>query len=349
MLGLLALAGVLAAAPPGASDPRAPVLVWHAPTGCPGEPELRAQVDALLAGAPAGVGRNVTIELRVEPLPGGRWRLDAAMRGPGIEGRRSLEADRCHELAEAAALLSAIAVYPALASGPADAPPAAVVPAAPPAPRDPAPVMAPPPEAPAIVSADSSDMPLKPPSTPAPAAWPPQRWPLAVAVGPGFGVLPGVSAVLSASAGFGGRGWSVALRQTFWLPRDLPAPGDPTVGGRVWLWATGLRACGIPTLGRVELPLCAGVEAGVLTGSGTGDLQPARTVTSAWAAASAGPGLAVRVAPRLALTLGVDVLVVLAYPRLQIPGRGTVCCDARVGAIASAGLELRFGRDPQRF
>lgn len=355
----LALVVVLAAAPPAARGADAPAIVWQAPAGCPGEAELRAQVDALLVGAPAGVGRDIAIDLRVEPLADGRWRLDASMRGPDLAGRRSLEAGRCAELVEAAALLTAIAVYPELAAAAeplVPAAPSAVEPspgsAAPPAvepstgPADPVP--------PAPESHVSSNMSATTSAESAPAA-PPRpalRWPLALAAGPGFGAIPGVSPLLlKFSAGVRGRRWSVVLGQTFWLPRDLPAPADPAVGGRLWLWAAGLRACGIPGRGRLEFPLCGGVEAGVLTGRGIGELVSAQRVTSAWVALSAGPGLAVRLAPRLALTLGVDVLVMLAYPRLQIPGRGTVCCAAPVGALATAGLELRLGRtDPgQRF
>ncbi|HEY8377150.1 MAG TPA: hypothetical protein VIK91_11705, partial [Nannocystis sp.] len=206
------------------------------------------------------------------------------------------------------------------------------------------------PDAAPASSHDSSDMFQKtsPPRPPARSL----QFPLTFAVGPGLGAISRTAAVVRLAVGVRRRNLGVVLGQSVWLPRDLPAPGDPGVGGRVWLWSTGLRACAHPGRGRLELPLCAGVEAGVLTGKGIGALIGARRVTSAWAAASLGPGALVRLTPRVAFTLGLDLLIILAYPRLQIPGRGTVCCAARLGALATAGLELRLGavrRSGQRF
>ncbi|MDC0723609.1 hypothetical protein [Nannocystis bainbridge] len=178
----------------------------------------------------------------------------------------------------------------------------------------------------------------KPPARPQAA----RRATLGLGAGIGAGALPGVSALLRAAVGLRGRRWSVAVTQSFWLPRDLPAAEDERVGGRMWLAATGLRGCGIVGKGRVEAPLCAGVEVGALRGQGIGDLATSYRATSVWAAATAGPGLHVRVAPRVALTFGADLLVLLTRPRFQVAGRGDVCCSAAVGATATAGVEVRL-------
>lgn len=73
---------------------------------------MRAAIVSALAQVPGGAGQVAQISLRVESLPGGRWRLDATIAGREGQGRRQLEAERCAELAEAAALLAVIAAAP---------------------------------------------------------------------------------------------------------------------------------------------------------------------------------------------------------------------------------------------
>jgi hypothetical protein len=295
-----------------------------------------AQVDSLLAGGTAAHG-NVQVDLRVASVKDGHWRLDATIRGPHGAGQRSLDAADCRELADAAALIAAIALRPDLARAPPAEPDAPVF------------VVPPPPGVVSAAAEPAVDQPVRFSAPVADVAPPlvtrrpdPLRWPLGVRIGAGLGALPGVTAVLRLSAGVRRRRWGVELTQSFWLPRDFPAGGDPHVGGKLWLWAAGLRGCGIAGPARVEVPLCAGIEAGTMVGRGIGDLAVVHDVTSAWVAASAGPGLRIRVARRLAVTLGIDLLVILGRPRLQVVGRGTVCCDAPVGMTASAGLEVRL-------
>jgi len=332
----LATCAALLLAPGSVPAPTMPVVRWEAPAGCPDEAAVRAQIAALLARAPAGTGQASEVALRVEALPGGRWRLVATITSPEGQGRRSLEGDRCEALAEAAALLTAIAAAPGLQEGP-PAPvatpqatnPAPEVDAGELEPELPGPEPAPEPVAEPVVAAQK-----RPPR--------PLRATLGLGVGVGVGALPGASALLRAAAGVRGRHWAVMLTQSFWLPRDLPAAEDERVGGRMWLAATGVRACGIVGKGRVEAPLCAGIEAGALRGRGIGELMQSRAVTSGWAAASVGPGLHVRVAPRVALTLGAELLVMLTRVRFEVTGRGMVCCAAPAGATATAGVEVRL-------
>ncbi|MBZ5715813.1 hypothetical protein [Nannocystis pusilla] len=359
----LATCAALLLAPGSAPAPTMPEVRWEAPAGCPDEAAVRAQIAGLLARAPAGTGGAAQVTLRVESLPGGRWRLDATITSPEGQGRRSLEGDRCEALAEAAALLTAIAAAPGLQGGPTPAP--GVQEGLPPAPGSqegpapgpgvqegllPAPQVPPPvpevdagelePELPAV------DREPEPPAAPAPgpAKRPPRalRATLGLGVGVGAGALPGPTALLRAAAGVRGRRWAVLLSQSFWLPRDFPAAGDERVGGRMWLAATGVRACGIVGKGRVEAPLCAGVEVGALRGRGIGELMASRRATSAWAAASAGPGLHVRVAPRVALTASAELLVMLTRVRFEVTGRGAICCTSPVGVAGTAGLEVRL-------
>ena len=257
MLLCLRLAGLLLTGAGGG----APAISWETPAGCPDEMEVRAQVDALLAGAPADAARDVQVHLRVDALPDGGWRLQVTMSEPGGAGRRSLDAASCGELAEAAALLTAIAMHPDLVPLATSGEATLVPPVRP----EPAP-------APAIVAPVTATTPAKPVApavvaTPAPEVSPAPtrprrslRWPLGVRAGVGLGAVPGVAALLRLSTGVRGRRWGGELAQSFWLPRDFPAAGDARVGGELWLWAAGARGCGYAGPERVEVPLCAAYD-----------------------------------------------------------------------------------------
>ena len=407
MLALTTCAALLLGPAPG-QGPVMPEVRWEAPPGCPDEASVKSQIAALLARAPARTGQAPQVNLRVEALPGGRWRLDATITRREGQGRRSLEGDRCEALAEAAALLTAIAAAPELQQagpagplpeegpgnpvqeapgGPATSPGAPGGPAGQEAPRGPGagpgtpgsqagPEPAPgsqagpepagsqagpgppgspaagPEQAPGWVPGAGGELEPELPGGPGrghrpgvSAPIPPKvRWKATLGLGAGIGAgaLPGVSALLRAAVGMRGRRWAVALTQSFWLPRDLPAAGDPDVGGRMWLAATGVQGCGIVGKGRVEAPLCAGVAAGVVRGRGIGDLAASYRATSAWAAATVGPSLHVRVAPRVALILGAELLVLLTRVRFEVAQAGEVCCGAPVGGSGTLGVEVRL-------
>ncbi|MCY1061679.1 hypothetical protein [Nannocystis sp. SCPEA4] len=355
----LATCAALLLAPAPAPAPTMPEVRWEAPAGCPDEAAVRAQIAGLLARAPAGTGQAAQVTLRVESLPGGRWRLDATITSPEGQGRRSLEGDRCEALAEAAALLTAIAAAPGLQGGSPVAAPGSQggPPGSQGGPSSPGLQEGPPPgpQVPPVPEVDAGelepelpavDREPEPPAapTPAPTKRPPRalRATLGLGVGVGAGALPGPTALLRAAAGVRGRHWAVLLTQSFWLPREFAAADDERVGGRMWLAATGVRGCGIVGKGRVEAPLCGGVEVGALRGRGIGELTASREATSVWAAASAGPGLHVRVAPRVALTVSAELLVMLTRVRFEVTNSGAVCCGSPVGVAATAGLEVRL-------
>ena len=213
----------------------APAISWEAPAGCPAEMEVRAQVDALLAGAPADAARDVQVHLRAEALPDGGWRLQVTMSEPGGAGRRSLDAANCGELAEAAALLTAIAMHPDLVPPPSAGDVTLVPPVRPGVAstfvKPVAPVIGTTPAA--IVATPALDA-----ASPAPVRSRRRslRWPLGVRAGVGLGAVPGVAALLRLSTGVRGRRWGALLTQSFWLPRDFPAAGDR---GGAWLRVRG--------------------------------------------------------------------------------------------------------------
>jgi hypothetical protein len=236
-----------------------PEVVWRAPPGCPTEAAVRDRVATLLAGAEVTAG--AAVELTVETRADGRWRLHAVLHGPSGVGERTLDADTCDALAETAALLTAIAAQPSLAGTvPPPPPPSTDSSAAEERPPQPSGEQASP-----VVVPPTETAPSRPaPPTARPRA---RRGLLALGGGVAVGVLTTPMAVLRAAGGVRGRRWSVALTQTFWLPRDMPSAEVSGVGGRMWLWAAGLRGCGIPVNGRVEVDLCGAVEVGGGDGS----------------------------------------------------------------------------------
>lgn len=325
---MLSLALTIAAV----ATPVAPDVVWQAPPGCPTEAAVRDRIAALLAGTEGMMGSAV--DLQVEALADGRWRLHASLHGPAGDGERTLDADNCDALAEAAALLTVIAAQPSLAGTVPPVPDTGTIPAPPPAADRPegAPSRT-------VDREPAQEVVPAPPSATRPRA---RSGLLAVGGGVAVGVLTTPMAALRAAGGVRGRRWSVALTQTFWLPRDMPGAENGDVGGRMWLWAAGVRGCGIPVDGRVEVDLCGAVEAGAVTGRGIGALTRSVRQTSAWLALSGGPGVGVRLGARVRLTLGVDVLVVAVRPHFTVSGGGEVCCGARVGGRGLLGVELRL-------
>src|SRR5690606_19175919 len=86
-------------------------LRWEAPAGCPGEAEVLARV-IQMTGEQAAGSTSLQARGKVQAPSPGRWTLELELVGETGTGHRSLEAARCEELAEAAALVVAIAVDP---------------------------------------------------------------------------------------------------------------------------------------------------------------------------------------------------------------------------------------------
>lgn len=354
LIGALPLA--LGLAGPARAGP--PPIAWEAPPECPTQAAVEAQVAAMLAGSLRAPAPGTRLQFRVDRDERGRWRLRGALEGPDGPAERTLTARDCAALAEAAALIAAIAVDPqVVAPGevpvpsdiPADAPasePPALVPD-PPAPAVPVPeVLSPEPSTPAEGPQPAS--PVDPPDPPARRRrGPGRRLPLAaelgVSAGLGLGALPRPAALLRLHLGLRGPLYRVGARATAWLPREAAAPGHPEVGGRFWLASGGVYACAVLRAGAVvEVPLCGAFDVGALGGRGIGELASAYSARSPWAGLSVGPGLHITVARRIAVQLAAEGLAVLARPRFEITGRGAPCCADTFGGQFTLGLAGRL-------
>lgn len=308
-------------------------LRWDAPAGCPSQATVAGQIAAMVGDSPEAPAR---VEFGVERRED-RWHLVGEISGVADSGRRELSAATCEELAEAAVLIVAIAVDPPVVPEPAAPEPVASEPVVP------APVV--------TESVVTEPVPIAevPESVPEPEPQP--RPPVVrrrvsglvgLSGGLGLGALPGPAGVVRLALGVRGDRWSAALVQDVWLPRTQVVSALPEYGGRFWLWSAGLRGCGVVPAGRVEVPLCATIAAGVMSGKGVGALSVSRSRLAPWVAASAGPGLRVPLGRGVGLVLAAELVAVLARPRFEITGEDVVCCEDRVGGQFTGGLELRL-------
>jgi hypothetical protein len=326
MIQALVIAGTLAGP--------ATELRWEAPTDCPTQAEVARRIAGLVGEASAAPLRVVfQVERRGET-----WHLAGEISGVADSGRRELSAASCEELADAAALIVAIAIDPTMAP---------IVPVAPTPVAEP--VVEPEPEPVAVVEGPAAVVsvePIEAESVPVAAKPVAARRRVSalvgVAGGLGLGGIGSPTGLLRLALGVRGDRWSAAVVQDVWLPRGLEVSAMPAYGGRFWLYSAGLRGCGVVPAGRVQVPLCATIAAGVMSGEGTGALAVSLSRRAPWVAASVGPGLRVPLGRGFGLLFAAELAVVLARSKFEITREGVVCCEGRVGGQFTGGIELRL-------
>lgn len=340
----LALALAVATSVPGVD------VVWRGPPECP-EQGFWDDLARYLGGS--GAGREVAVDVAVERETDGRWSARLDLAAAGTHRARTLRGRSCAELRDAIAFVTAIAVDPGVLAGPApeavtdpgDADPVAGEVAVPDAGSVPPPPPARDPEPDASLAASvrpESPATASPPSTPPPPRARPRGF-VRLAGGLEALGLPHVGPQAALAAGALGRHWRVEATALYRGPTTQASAVAPTAGARVRLWAVGARGCGVPRVGPVELPLCAGVEVGQALGEGVGYVG-ARRDGFVWAAAVLGAAAAWAPWRRLALWIGADLGLPLRRGTFGATGLGTMFEIAPVSLRAAAGLELRLGR-----
>ncbi len=111
-------ASVRAEPPPAGREHGGFVLDWSAPAGCPEPSAVRATVEGLL-GSPRGAGAAGSLAVRATVVrqDDGRWALTLATVEGRERGERVLEGPTCQAVADAAALIVALAVDPDASPG----------------------------------------------------------------------------------------------------------------------------------------------------------------------------------------------------------------------------------------
>lgn len=357
----VALAWSLAQVP----EPPAPVadVVWVAPPGCPGRAELIAGIERR-RGKPLVPGL-IRVDATVTAGPGRRFTAAISLATGSREDRRTLTADRCAALVDAAALLIAVAIDEQGASAPApvDAP-GDVAPTPGDAHTDPAtraqagevsgdaaptsgevaPRSAGPNDAaPAIETPNDAA-----PAIATPAAMPP-RPQLGGFVraqgGLALGTVPGPAGAASLALGLLWRRVRLEFQPLFVAPRTDTREGHEL---RAWLIAAAVSGCLRVGPRALEVPLCGGLEGGVMRGIATGP-DGVRGASGGWLAVLVGTGLVWRVHPRVGLWLGVEGTGAVRRPKFLLSGAAgevELFKPLPVTLRVLLGIELRFG-DPR--
>jgi hypothetical protein len=157
--------------------------------------------------------------------------------------------------------------------------------------------------------------------------------------------VPKTTGAIGGAIGLRGRGWRAEVDGGWAFARTASLSIARDVTARIGRWSIGARGCGVPARGRIEVPLCAAVEAGQLIGSGTGATQHGHTERRAWIAAVLGPAIAIAIVPRLAIVIGADVVVPVVRPKFLI-GETKIHQSRPIGVRGLVGVELRLGGRP---
>jgi len=94
-------------------------LAWEAPEGCPDRAFMRRRIGQLLHN-PAATPKNVAASAKIERSPDSRFHLALSVRTDGVEENRTMDADSCSALAEASAVVIALAIAPSQGAEPPD-------------------------------------------------------------------------------------------------------------------------------------------------------------------------------------------------------------------------------------
>ncbi len=318
---------LLGAADGHADEVRAFSLEWQASPGCPTQETLRLRVEQLLGERGATAAHSLTARESVSLLPDGRFHAELTVVEPDGERTRVLEAATCTEVAEASAVVLALAISP-----PADAVES-------PTTQEPAALSAPsaePPNPSALARADTGVAPSSEPSKPA-------RMHVTAALGAAVDfatattAAPGVA--LAATAGY--RRVRASLRGSFFPARSSTVPDQPSQGVSISLLALAPLICVEPFTAPVELAACAEFEFGRLHATGFGPPEHYER-SSTWLAP--GGGLTA-VFPRrgpLRSRFGVDLLVPLAHTEFVLQNVGIPHEIPSVDPRVSLALEVAF-------
>jgi hypothetical protein len=341
------LASLLGLSPPELEPEREVVsLRWHSPIGCPTREQAIEQLRELLPMLPETLpdaddsGVEVAIAGQIDQEYVAELRF---VSGRGIDAR-SIVGPSCEVVARAAVLVIAVTIDPISTVERFDALAQPVLEPAPVA--EPAPVLEPEPvhelepdPEPVLIGTkgyrrrydhvtevESSRV---------------AHVSLGILGGGGWGPIQAGTGSLALELGVSGHLWRWGLRGVAVLPRTLDTEAGRRARYEAWLVHT--RGCVVPTVAktRIELPVCVGIEAGVLRGGGIGSTPNPRDAGQPWAAIAIGPGLRWVPHHRVALGIEIDLLAALLRGGFTI-GDEVAQRHAPVGIRALVGVELRL-------
>lgn len=305
-------------------------LSWDAPNGCPSGESVRS---AAVRNAPASA---VPLEADAVVSHRDRWTVTLRTRRPEASGERVLEAASCTALADATAVILALALVPPGEEAVVPATTTTAAADATPAPAPAANVNAGP-QAPPQVSQD------RPRSSPV-RSLSKSSGPPALAIGGFFATdattLPGV-----AIGGGGLLAWTPgALRieaHGSAFAGQSRTVDQSTAGARFTMTSLGAGACYRVLDGAIELSPCAGGSMHWVSAEGFGATAN-YDASARWAAIDGGLLARAPLTSWLALRGRVDGLVPLGRPSFEVENEGVVHKPPPFGIRAALGVELNF-------
>jgi hypothetical protein len=296
-------AAILFGAAGSSAVPRADVA-WRAPAACPQEDGVRALIATWLGQSATELDLgSVRVDATVSRQSAG-FSLDLVLESEAGSARERLSARHCETLAKTVALKVALAVDPAAALASVEPEPRST---------------------------------RKRPPTPVPAPGGGLRAVGGIALGP----LPGVTAATLLVGSLRYRDFRFELGGGYWFPRSITYDELPTVGATLRMFGAVARVCPTASIGRVEVPLCAGVEAGIVRAEGFG-VPERRTSDRPWVALTLGPGLAVPLSGAWYLWAEADAGFGVVVPSFRVRNLPRLYQPENGAAQAWAGLEARF-------
>ncbi len=342
LAALLATGTALSAG--GAEEPIS--LAWTALPGCPGDREVRAEIERVLGGPPdPASARYLRAEARVSRAGAG-FHVHIVTDLGGVIGERDLDGPTCGAVANAAALIVALTFDPEALTRHADATAAAPhpPPPSPPAPTSP-PAAAPAPSILPLPLPDAAVSTTAPPAGSPPTAEgaPPRRPVFAVGVigEASVGALPKVDGAIGGRVGVLVGRLRADVSASYWPEQPASLASRPTAGGKIELVAGDGSACWALLRAPVELSPCLGLEVGSMSAVGFG-VRSNGSGSALWIAPLAEAAAALPFGRRFAARIDLGVLVPAERPPFVLQGVGTVYTAGPVVGRATVGLEVRF-------
>lgn len=315
--GLIALL-VTSVASVASGTPEPIQVALSAPAECPKTASLIERVAAILGGSPQS-DPSLLVGIAIE---GGSesYRARVHTRMGGVEGERELEGDSCEAVIDAVALVLALLLRPHVEEPepPGEEGVPELSPQAGPEPQQSI-------DAPAVVRLDET----------------PFGGYLRLAIGPGYGTLPGASAAFWFAAGLSRQSVALELRAGAWWPKSASSTVDPAIGGSFLALDGVVALCVRPEFDFGRWDSCAGFDGAWIRAEGRGSTQT-NTAHTRVAYGLLEQALAFDAFGDARLRVAAQGLLPLGRPRFSVESVGEIHRPAAFALRGEVGLELEF-------
>lgn len=314
LVAALALPTVLSVVAPARAEDGALRLTWSAPPGCPQVEEVRSAT-LRETGPPQSAGEDVLeAEANVEQTDAdGGWRVRLRTRRGTITGEREIEAATCNGVAEATAVVLALALVPPATAD--EAPATAAPPRSAPRERD----------APAHRATGEDH----------------HAFALGASVTGDTSSLPAAAAGGSLTLAWTPGRARIELDVRLWAPQSQTLARSEA-GARFSMTSLGGRGCWAALRGvGLELSACAGADVHVISAPGYG-ADANYPADGAWTTVTGGGLGRFELTSRIALRARAEAFAPLSRPTFVVQNEGLLHRPASIGAAASFGVEVLF-------